>query len=190
MIHARSADDTANWLMRLVSGQAGPRQRDGAPAGSGRPPGRTGSTAGTHRQRAGRRVRCRHPGRARGGEAGMDQGYDAFCMVDPLFYDTLHSGQSGDPTFATADRPLPDGWQRRAQDDWLVFDPGDVELPLQGWKVHVSACLGNSDRVLDAVWDYCVPRGIEFKFLRSKGALLARVSKYAARGYSGKLVTI
>jgi tRNA A-37 threonylcarbamoyl transferase component Bud32 len=35
-----------------------------------------------------------------------------------------------------------------------------------------------------------VPRGIDFKFLRSPSALLARVSKYAPRGYSGKLVTI
>lgn len=120
----------------------------------------------------------------------MDQGYDAFCMVDPLFYDTLHAGQSAETRFATADRPIPPGWELRPQDDWLVFDPGDVDLPTQGWKIHVSACMDNADRVLDAVWDYCVPSRIEFKFLRSKAALLARVSKYAPRGYSGKLVTI
>ncbi|HET9141389.1 MAG TPA: serine/threonine protein kinase, partial [Actinophytocola sp.] len=121
----------------------------------------------------------------------MDQGYDAFCMVDPLFYDTVHADSTG-ATFATADRTLPEGWTRRPQDDWLVFDPGAAgpALPLQGWKIHVSACLDNADRVLDAVWDYCVERGIEFKFLRSPSALLARVSKYAPRGFSGKLVTI
>src|SRR5215216_2235273 len=119
----------------------------------------------------------------------MDDRYETFCMADPLFYDVLHSERTAGSTFGTADRPLPAGWRRREQDDWLVFDPG-AALPLQGWKIHASACLDNGVRVLDAVWDYCVPRGIPFKFLRSAGALLARVSKYAPRGYSGKLVTI
>jgi hypothetical protein len=50
--------------------------------------------------------------------------------------------------------------------------------------------MDGAERVLEIVWDYCVPRGIQFKFLRSPSALLVRVSKYAPRGYSGKLVTI
>ena len=65
--------------------------------------------------------------------------------------------------------------------------PDAVDLPLQGWKIHAAACMDNAPRILDAVWDYCVPRGINFKFLRSPSALVSRVSKYAPRGYSGKL---
>jgi tRNA A-37 threonylcarbamoyl transferase component Bud32 len=121
----------------------------------------------------------------------MDDRYEAFIMADPVFYDVLHSaGAEVVGTFEVAQRPMPDGWRRSTQDDWLVYDPGGLSLPVQGWKIHVSACMDNSDRVLAAVWDYCVPRRIEFKFLRSPAALLARVSKYAPRGYSGKLVTI
>ncbi|HEV7897688.1 MAG TPA: class III lanthionine synthetase LanKC, partial [Planosporangium sp.] len=120
----------------------------------------------------------------------MNERYEAFCMASPLFYDALHSVSTAGKSFSTADRPLPDGWRRVEQDDWLVFAPPDVDLPMQGWKIHVSATLDNADRVLDAVWDYCVPRGIEFKFLRSEAALWLRSSKYAPRGYSGKLVTI
>jgi Protein kinase domain len=122
----------------------------------------------------------------------MDRGYETFCMADPLFYDVLHSSQrAAGESFPTANRPLPEGWQRREQDDWYTFSgPGAANLPLQGWKIHVSACLDNAERVLDAVWDYCMPRGINFKFLQSRSALIARVSKYAPRGYSGKLVTI
>ena len=121
----------------------------------------------------------------------MDQGYDNYCMADPLFYDTLSSERIAGAAFATAERPLPAGWQRKPQDDWLVFGPAEtVDLPPQGWKIHAAACLDNAERVLDAIWDYCVPRGIKFKFLHSKPALLARVTKYAPRGYSGKLVTI
>ncbi|MEJ3748594.1 class III lanthionine synthetase LanKC [Actinomycetes bacterium KLBMP 9797] len=118
----------------------------------------------------------------------VDDRYEAFCMAHPVFYDVLHARKTA--TFRVADRPLPEGWERREQDDWLVFRSGNGVLPKQGWKIHASACIDNCERILDAVWDYCVPRGIDFKFLRSPSALVARVSKYAPRGYSGKLVTI
>ena len=121
----------------------------------------------------------------------MEQEYQQFCMADPSFYDAMHSEETAGASFATASRPLPDGWSLHEQDDWLVADPAvRQEIPLQGWKIHASATVDNADRVLDAIWDYCVPRGISFKFLRSSTALMARVSKYAPRGYSGKLVTI
>ena len=120
----------------------------------------------------------------------MDERYEAYCMVDPTFYDAMHSERTAGPSFTTADRPLPAGWTRRERGDWLVFEPDNAELPPQGWKIHAAACPDNAERILAAVWDYCLPRGIEFKFLRSPAALTARVSKYAPRGYSGKLVAI
>jgi hypothetical protein len=120
----------------------------------------------------------------------VGKGYDAFLMAGGPFYEALHSERAAGVSFPAAARPLPDGWRRVEQDDWFVIDPGASGLPAQGWKIHASATLDNAERVLDAVWDYCVPRGIHFKFLRSTSALRARVSKYAPRGYSGKLVTI
>jgi len=120
----------------------------------------------------------------------MDDRYEAFAMADPVFYDALHSERTAGASFPTAARPLPDGWLRTEQDDWYVFTSDNRRLPAQGWKIHASACPDNADRILNAVWDYCVPRGIDFKFLRSPAAHAARVSKYAPRGYSGKLVTI
>ncbi|GAB3463211.1 class III lanthionine synthetase LanKC [Actinophytocola sediminis] len=121
----------------------------------------------------------------------MEQDYQLFCMADPSFYDAMHSEQTAGESFATAARPLPAGWTISDQDDWLVVDPARrQDIPMQGWKIHASATVDNAAMVLDAVWDYCLPRGISFKFLRSRAALTARVSKYAPRGYSGKLVTI
>lgn len=119
----------------------------------------------------------------------MNQGYETFCMADPWFYDAMHTDATAGMSFPTADRTLPDGWNRTAQDDWFVFH-GGAETPLQGWKIHASACLQNAPKILDAVWDYCMARGISFKFLRSPAALVTRVSKYAPRDSSGKLVTI
>jgi serine/threonine protein kinase len=121
----------------------------------------------------------------------MEQDYQPFCMADPSFYDAMHSEGTAGESFATANRDLPDGWKLYEQDDWFVINPPvRPNLPMQGWKIHASATMDNADRVLDTVWDYCVARGIAFKFLRSSSALLARVSKYAPRGYAGKLVTI
>jgi hypothetical protein len=121
---------------------------------------------------------------------GMDRGYEAFLMAEGPFYDTVYAEQQPDACFRAAQRPLPDGWRRHERDDWVVIDPGTRGLPEQGWKIHASATQDNSERVLDVVWDYCIPRGIHFKFLRSKSTLLTRISKYAPRGYSGKLVTL
>ncbi|WP_433393780.1 class III lanthionine synthetase LanKC [Micromonospora sp. KLBMP9576] len=119
----------------------------------------------------------------------MDERYDSYCAADRLFYDSLGSAVE-QPTFAAARRPVPDGWRSEPLDDWLIYAPEGGTLPQQGWKIHVSATLDNAERVLDAVWDYCVPRGLSFKFLRGPRTLLLRNSKYASRAASGKFVTV
>ncbi|MGS2616460.1 class III lanthionine synthetase LanKC [Micromonospora sp. LZ34] len=119
----------------------------------------------------------------------MDDRYDSYCAADPLFYDSL--GSSVDKSaFAAAERPVPAGWRCEPLGDWLIYGPEGGSLPQQGWKIHVSAGLANAERVLAAVWDYCVPRGLSFKFIRSPRTLLLRNSKYANRGASGKFVTV
>ena len=120
----------------------------------------------------------------------MTEHYERYCLADADFYDVLTGPRSEGLAFPVARRELPEGWTRRENDDWLSFDPPNTALPTQGWKVHVSACLDNADRVLEANWDYCTPREIPFKFLRGRHVLHARNAKYADRGSSGKLVTV
>lgn len=118
----------------------------------------------------------------------MSDHYDAYCAVDPLFFDALNTEPEHD--FAVARRPVPDGWRREVLDDWLSYSPVDLTLPNQGWKVHVSACLDNAVRVLETVWDYCLEHRLAFKFLRGPRVLLMRNAKYAGRGSSGKFITV
>jgi hypothetical protein len=120
----------------------------------------------------------------------MDTRYDAFCAVDRLFFDSMGPEHADDEPFAVAARPLPAGWERQTRGEWLGFAPADPDVPLQGWKIHVSAALDNAERVLATVWDYCVELDVPFKFLRSPGVLLMRNSKYAPRAAAGKLATI
>lgn len=124
----------------------------------------------------------------------MNKGYAVFCDADRQFYDAPHrlqtSGKGRGAPYPTLSRDLPEGWQRHRSGDWLAFRPLDRELPSQGWKIHISACLDNAEKVLAKVWDYCVPRSVAFKCMPSRYLLHTRNAKYADRGASGKFVTV
>ncbi|MET9362505.1 class III lanthionine synthetase LanKC [Streptomyces sp. NPDC006632] len=129
----------------------------------------------------------------------MDKRYEVFCLADRYFYETpdrLSSSRTGArvPLFELAERPAPQGWTSQLSGDWLHFNPDGIPgrrpMPQQGWKIHISACLGNAEKIAQIVWDYCVPRAVPFKFVPGRRPLHLRNSKYAGRGSSGKFVTI
>jgi tRNA A-37 threonylcarbamoyl transferase component Bud32 len=120
----------------------------------------------------------------------VDKRYEVYCLADPLFYDSTTQVREERLGFEVSRRPIPEGWERTELADWLVYRPVGVPSRSQGWKVHVSACLDNADKVLTTVWDYCLRHRISFKFLRGLDALLLANAKYAPRGSSGKFVTI
>ncbi|MFI1100135.1 class III lanthionine synthetase LanKC [Streptomyces melanogenes] len=131
----------------------------------------------------------------------MDKRYEVFCLADRHFYETpdrLSSSRTGEPVplFEAAQRPVPEGWRTFLSGDWLHFNPVDAAgeprpgALLQGWKIHVSACLDNAEKMAAQVWEYCVPREIPFKFVPGRQPLHLRNSKYAGRGSSGKFATI
>ncbi|MER7719350.1 class III lanthionine synthetase LanKC [Streptomyces flaveolus] len=124
----------------------------------------------------------------------MNKGYAVYCDADPHFYDAPHRTAPGTATagtrYAAATEPVPSGWQRGESGDWLALRPLDAELPAQGWKIHVSACLDNAESVLDRVRRYCLERGVAFKFVPSRYLLHQRNAKYADRAGSGKFITV
>ncbi|MBW1603468.1 class III lanthionine synthetase LanKC [Streptomyces sp. JJ66] len=124
----------------------------------------------------------------------MDSRYEAYCLADGRFYETpdrLSTGSGNrDGGLETARRPVPSGWRHARHGDWLELRPQDGAFPAQGWKIHVSATLANADAVAARVWDYCVPRGIPFKFVPDLHLLHLRNAKYASRATSGKAVTV
>ncbi|GAA1068977.1 class III lanthionine synthetase LanKC [Kitasatospora nipponensis] len=119
----------------------------------------------------------------------MDTRYEAHSFADPLFYDSpLRWGAHEE--FPAVAEPPPPGWIRRDRDSWAGCYPQDVELPAQGWKVHVSAGLENAERVLATVRAYCLRDGLPFKFLRGLPMLHLQNAKYAPRAASGKFCTL
>ncbi|MPY60152.1 class III lanthionine synthetase LanKC [Streptomyces spongiae] len=145
----------------------------------------------------------------------MDKRYEVYALADRHFYETpdrLSAGTGGSPAqggtaqggtaqggtaplYETARRPAPDGWRAARIGDWLTLTPLDEggrprPGPTQGWKIHCSATRDNAERIAAAVWDYCVPRLIPFKFVPGPHLLHLRNAKYAGRDTSGKFVTI
>jgi hypothetical protein len=120
----------------------------------------------------------------------MTEQYEVYCLADPLCYDAPHQRPTRNPDFTVATRPTPAGWAHEPSDTWMSYAPLDSALPAQGWKIHVSSCPDDAERTLAAVWDYCVPLGLAFKFLRNTSVMVMFNSKSAFRGSSGKLVTI
>lgn len=119
----------------------------------------------------------------------MDMRYEAYCFADPVFYEAPERPEGG-REFAATQAPPPPEWRREELGVWVIWRPPGVELPKQGWKIHVSACLDNAETLVEAVRAYCVVHGVTFKFLRGRRVLFAQNSKYAFRPSSGKLATL
>jgi Protein kinase domain len=120
----------------------------------------------------------------------VDKQYEQYCLASPYFYDFPYRDHAIEESFPVSRQPLPLRWRRERLGDWLINIPPGPPIPPQGWKIHVSACLDNADEIVTAVWQYCVPREVSFKFLGGRLAVLMRNAKYAPRGSSGKVVTI
>ncbi|QEU84057.1 class III lanthionine synthetase LanKC [Streptomyces viridosporus] len=124
----------------------------------------------------------------------MNKGYAVYCDADPYFYDAPHRTAprtgAGRSRYAAASLPVPAGWQQNESGDWLALRPVDADLPDQGWKIHISACLDNAESVLERVRAHCLAHGTAFKFVPSRYLLHQRNAKYADRAGSGKFITV
>src|SRR6266571_8696569 len=111
----------------------------------------------------------------------VDKRYEQYCLANPLFYDSPSRDDAAAKTFMITQRSLPSGWKQDRVGDWMVAIPPGGHMSQQGWKIHVSACLGNAEDLVTRVWEYCVPRATSFKFLPGRRAVLLRNAKYAPR---------
>ncbi|MGK4584722.1 class III lanthionine synthetase LanKC [Kitasatospora sp. HPMI-4] len=115
--------------------------------------------------------------------------YEAYSYADQLFYESPVRWAALEEFPATTE-PAPPGWVRTARDIWVGCQPAGLQLPEQGWKIHVSARIDNAERILDVVRAYCFENRVAFKFLRSPALVRTQNAKYASRGSSGKFLTL
>ncbi|MFD9905435.1 class III lanthionine synthetase LanKC [Streptomyces sp. NPDC059063] len=121
----------------------------------------------------------------------MEVQYEAFCAADPDFYDRHGHDLTDEALFPPLrEAAAPDGWRRIVERSWVYYQPPGARLPVQGWKVHVSATVDRSADVVRQVYDYCVGRALTFKVVPGAREYQRRNAKYAERAGSGKLATI
>ena len=78
----------------------------------------------------------------------MDLRYEAYCFADRQFYDLQSSTEStSKDDFSTELPVLPPDWATAERNVWRHHHPMGVQLPNQGWKVHVSAGLDNAGQM-------------------------------------------
>ncbi|WP_433335021.1 hypothetical protein [Spirillospora sp. CA-294931] len=84
-----------------------------------------------------------------------------FLLADRDYYET---GGTVDPGRRYDADPMPAGWRRRDAGAWTHWEPADLDLPGQGWKVRVSSSLANARSVL-GVAAACVEFEVPFRHL-------------------------
>lgn len=114
--------------------------------------------------------------------------YIWYCPAGLDFYDRPGFGQVA--RFALTERRIPGDWQVTEDSSWTFFQPVGVDLPEQGWKVHVSVTPAEAEETIDIVAKHCFARRTPFKVLTHPRTHLRMNSKYAPRASSGKLITI
>jgi serine/threonine protein kinase len=86
---------------------------------------------------------------------------------------------------------LPSDWSVHRQDIWFYCSPCLYQLPLQGWKIHLSATVDNAREVLERVCSRLFRyKDVSFKFAVDYALLSLINSKNWPRGSSGKFITI
>jgi serine/threonine protein kinase len=115
-----------------------------------------------------------------------------YLIVDPKFYDTLERYIPDEGDFlALIRRMLPDSWQIvRNGAVWFQVIPKGIQLPKQGWKIHISGTVKNAKDILESVVPILLKGEVSFKFAVDRWMLMLINSKNWYRGGSGKFITI
>lgn len=86
--------------------------------------------------------------------------------------------------------PIPEGWKSFYDLHWQYFLNPKIELPEQGWKIHLSAGYSDTNELFQTVAKYLFDKKVVFKVTVSEEEWIIKNSKSANRTSSGKFITI
>lgn len=86
---------------------------------------------------------------------------------------------------------LKEGWSVNLGDEsWTMYSIIGKELPIQGFKIHVSSVYDEAQDVLNVVSDILIKEGVFFKHINNSKTLFNMYSKHGNRSSAGKFITI
>lgn len=106
------------------------------------------------------------------------------------WYETIERYQPGNELLQIVRAFLPATWHIGRRGPWLSVSPSGQTLPTQGWKIHVSANLGNCEQILRQTAAFCIEREVAFKFFLDTYCVRLCSSSVWPREGSSKFITI
>lgn len=86
---------------------------------------------------------------------------------------------------------LPENWETQRKGIWFYCSSPTNALPMQGWKIHISATPANAAEILSRVTSILFQRmDTAFKFALDISVVFLLNSKNWSRGGSGKFITV
>jgi serine/threonine protein kinase len=117
-----------------------------------------------------------------------------YSLNNELFYEPLSIYYVASQEYADIVREslghIEKKWTLERNGFWCYAHPEQYELPSQGWKVHVSATLGNAESILRRAAKVALVNDVSFKFAVDKRILSILCGKAWNRGSSGKFITM
>ncbi|UTY60537.1 class III lanthionine synthetase LanKC [Massilia sp. erpn] len=122
----------------------------------------------------------------------------AYLRPDKRFYEPGYAHYKPTEELIELVRPMLEGqeepWKIHRADVWTHILPASRkesnQLPVQGWKIHVSAIEANCRDLLAKVAGMALENNIQFKFANDIETLKMMTSKRWSRGGSGKFITL
>lgn len=113
-----------------------------------------------------------------------------FLLSHRKFYESLDHFPANPNHFQNLVRPiLPESWQLERRGVWFYCTPPDAEVPPRGWKIHLSATLGNAPAILTTAARLFHKNSLPFKFALDKTIFMLMNGKRWPRGGAGKFIT-
>ena len=125
-----------------------------------------------------------------GGGFKLRDFYGYYRIVSPEWFESFARYEFDKGFFSLVESILPQGWQLQRNHVWCEAVSPKVQLPKQGWKIHVSATPQNAKLVLESVATTCFEKEATFKFALDQHLLVYMCSKGWAREASGKFLTV
>lgn len=117
-----------------------------------------------------------------------------YTFSNELFYEPFEAHYEPSQEYLTPVtdllRDFANDWIPTRDGFWFHIHPQEFSLPVQGWKVHLSATLSNGDSILKKAAKIGLANEVPFKFALDTNILSLISSKKWSRGSSGKFITM
>jgi len=118
----------------------------------------------------------------------QEMGFYTFGNRD--YYETPRHVPISREYFDAVRDQLPVNWKLERFDVWLAATPPEAQLPIQGFKIHLSCAAGGGVEMLRRIVPVCVNSGVAFKVVADPALHRFMNSKRYHRGGSGKFAAI